>query len=177
MFVHVRLDGDVHAALPRLHERIQAMDANLPVLDGRPLRDQTEAGMSILQIAAGVLAVIGLIATLLAALGTYGMVSYGARQSEYEIGIRMAVGANRGDVVRRFLGRGLRLGAAGMVLGLAMSLAISRVLASLLYGVSATDILSLVSASAVIMIVVAAASLFPSWKAARLDPVTVLRHR
>jgi predicted permease len=177
MFVHVRTGGDARAALPRLRARIQAIDAHLPVLDGRPMREQTEAGISILQIAAGVLGVIGIVATLLAAFGTYGMVSYSARQSEHEIGIRMAVGANRGDVARRFLGRGLQLGAAGTVLGLVMSLAISRVLASLVYGVSTTDLVSLVSASAVIMTVVGVASLFPSWKAARLDPVRVLRHR
>ena len=177
MFVHVRSRGEVHAAIPQLRARIQAMDANLPILYARPLSEQTETGFAILQVAAGVLAVLGGIAALLAALGTYGMVSYSARQSEHEIGIRMAVGANRADVVRRFLGRGVRLGATGALLGLVASLAISRALVSLLYGVSATDFVSFSSASLTVMLVVGAASLIPALRASRTDPIAALRHR
>jgi predicted permease len=177
MFVHVRSRSEVAAAIPRLRARIQSMDANLPILDARPLREQTELGMSILQIAASVLAMIGVVAALLAALGTYGMVSYSARQSEHEIGIRVAVGANRGDVVRQFLARGLRLGAVGTVVGVVGATALSRALVSLLYGVSATDLVSFSSAAVTVMIVVAAASLIPAWRASRTDPISALRHR
>ncbi|HEY7185879.1 MAG TPA: FtsX-like permease family protein, partial [Vicinamibacterales bacterium] len=177
MFVHVRSRSEVAAAIPRLRARIQSMDANLPILDARPLREQTELGMSVLTITAGVLVVIGLVAALLAALGTYGMVSYSARQSEHEIGIRVAVGANRADVVRQFLVRGLRLGAIGTVAGVVGAAAVSRALVSLLYGVSATDLVSFSSASAAVMIVVAAASLIPAWRASRTDPIAALRHR
>jgi len=177
MIVHVRTRGDVHQALPRLRTRIQAMDANLPILDARPLREQTELGMSILQIAAGVLAVIGLVAALLAALGTYGMVSYSARQSAHEIGIRVAVGANRADIVRQFLMRGVRLGATGMILGTVGALFVARALISLLYGVSATDVVSFSAAALTVMLVVGAASLIPAWNASRTDPITALRHR
>jgi putative ABC transport system permease protein len=177
VFLHVRARGDMHAAIPQLRARIQTMDANLAILDARPLREQTEAGFTILQMAAGVLAVFGAVAALLAALGTYGMVSYSARQSEHEIGIRMAVGADRADVVRRFLGRGIRLGVVGTTLGIAGSLAVSRVLVSLLYGVSATDVASFATASVTVMTVVAVASLIPAWKASRTDPIAALRHR
>ena len=177
MFVHVRSRSEVAAAIPRLRARIQSLDANLPILDARPLREQTELGMSILQIAASVLAVIGVVAALLAALGTYGMVSYSARQSEHEIGIRVAVGANRADVVRQFLVRGLRLGAVGTVVGVVGAAALSRALVSLLYGVSATDLVSFSSASAAVMIVVGLASLIPAWRASRTDPIVALRHR
>src|SRR4030095_3129846 len=138
-FAHVRGHEDGGASLTRLRARVQAMDANLPILDARPLREQTELGFTVLAMAAGVIAVLGAVAALLAALGTYGMVSYSARQSEHEIGIRMAVGADRADVVRRFLGRGLRLGLSGAVLGIFSALLISRALVSLLYGVSAAD--------------------------------------
>jgi predicted permease len=177
MFVHVRGRDDAAAVLPRLRARIQSMDANLPILDARPLREQTELGFSILQMAAGVLAVLGAIAALLASLGTYGMVAYSARQSEHEIGIRMAVGADRGDVVRRLLGRGLRLGLAGIVLGIVSALVISRALVSLLYGVSPADPISFSAASAVVIVVVALASFVPAWKASRTDPIAALRHR
>ena len=177
MFVHVRARSEVATAIPRLRARMQSMDANLPILDARPLREQTELGMSVLQIAASVLAVIGVVAALLAALGTYGMVSYSARQSQHEIGIRVAVGANRTDVVRQFLARGLRLGAVGTVIGLIGAAALSRALVSLLYGVSATDLVSFSSASAMVLIVVGLASLIPAWRASRTDPIAALRHR
>jgi predicted permease len=177
MVVHVRSRSEVHAAIPRLLTRIRAMDANLPILDARPLREQTELGMSVLEIAAGVLAVIGAVAALLAALGTYGMVSYSARQSEHEIGIRVALGANRAAVARQFLARGLRLGIVGTLVGIAGSALLSRALVTLLYGVSATDLVSFSSASLTVMIVVAASSLIPAWRASRTDPMTALRHR
>jgi putative ABC transport system permease protein len=153
------------------------MDANLPILDARPLREQTELGFTVLAMAAGVIAVLGAVAALLAALGTYGMVSYSARQSAHEIGIRMAVGADRADVVRRFLGRGLRLGLTGAVLGIASALVISRALASLLYGVSAADPVSFTAASGIVIAVVGLASFVPAWKASRTDPMVALRHR
>jgi predicted permease len=177
MFAHVRWRGDAHTAIPQLRARIQALDANLPILYAAPLSEQTEAGFSILQVAANILAVLGGVAALLAALGTYGMVSYSARQSVHEIGIRIAVGANRADVVRRFVGRGLRLGAAGAAIGIIGALAMSRSLASLLYGVSATDVVSFSSALGAVLIVVAVASLLPAWKASRTDPIAALRHR
>ena len=89
----------------------------------------------------------------------------------------LAVGADRADVVRRFLGRGLRLGLTGAVLGIASALVISRALASLLYGVSAADPVSFTAASGVVMAVVGLASFVPAWKASRTDPMAALRHR
>jgi putative ABC transport system permease protein len=177
MFAHVRSADDVHTSLPRLRARLQNLDAHLAIPDARPLREQTEAGINILRIAAGMLAVIGGVAVLLAALGTYGMVSYAARQSEHEIGIRMAVGASGADIVRRFLGRGLQLGLAGTIVGIAGALVIARALVSLLYGVGATDLVSLSLASGTVMLVVTMASLIPAWKASRTNLLAALRHR
>jgi ABC-type antimicrobial peptide transport system permease subunit len=121
--------------------------------------------------------VFGVIAMLLTAIGTYGLVSYAARQSTHEIGIRIAIGANRSDLLRRFLGRGLRLGAVGALCGLAASLVIARLLTSLLYGVSPTDLVSFTGALAVVMTIVLIASLIPAWRASRTDPISALRHR
>jgi hypothetical protein len=177
LFVHVRTNVDVHQAIPQLRARIQATDANLPILDARPLREQTELGMSVLQIAASVLAVIGAVAALLAALGTYGMVSYSARQSAHEIGIRVAVGANRAAIVRQFVARGLRLGVTGIIVGVVGTLFVARALISLLYGVSATDLVSYSTAALTVMTVVGAASVIPAWSASKTDPITALRRR
>jgi predicted permease len=170
MFVHVRGAGPIPALIDRARARVRSMDANKPILDARPLIEQTQLGLSVLAMAAGVLAVIGAIAVLVAAFGTYGTVAYTVKQSEYEIGLRMAVGAGRRDVLGRFLGRGLRLGLAGAVIGAAASLAVARALASLLYGVSSTDPVSFASAMAVVLAAVCASSLVPAWRAARIDP-------
>lgn len=176
MIVHVRTKGDVRPALPRLRERVQAMDANLPIVDARPLREQTEAGLVTLEGTANMVIVIGIVAALLAALGTYGMVSYHARQSMHEIAIRVAVGANRADIIRQFLLRGLRLGTTGTVLGALSALAGARALVGLLYGVSPTDLLSFSAAALLVMAVVATASLIPAWKASKTDSIAALRH-
>lgn len=177
MFVHVRGAGPMPALIEQVRARVRSKDSNLPILDARPLTEQTQLGLSVLAMAAGVLAVIGAIAVLLAALGTYGTIAYAVKQSEHEIGVRMAIGAGRRSVVGAFLGRGLRLGCVGAAIGLAASLAVSRALAGLLYGVSGTDPLSIFSSMAVLLIAVCASSLAPAWRAARIDPAVALRRR
>ena len=114
---------------------------------------------------------------VLAGMGTYGLVSYTARQSTHEIGIRMALGAPRLSVVRGFLGRGLRLGVAGAALGIACALGATRLLGTVLFGVSATDPMSFTGALAVVLGGVALATLLPAWRASRTDPLRALRHQ
>jgi predicted permease len=177
MTLHVRSRDAAPGLLARIRTTMQAIDPNLPILTARMLSEQTAVALSVFSMAAGVLMTFGVVAMILTALGTYGLVSCAARQSTHEIGIRLAVGASRGGVVRRFLGRGLRLGAAGAVCGLVASLVVTRLLASLLYGVSATDAVSFTGASAVVMAIVLAASLIPAWRASRTDPIAALRHR
>jgi ABC-type antimicrobial peptide transport system permease subunit len=156
---------------------VQALDPNLPILDARMLSEQTRLALSVFEMAAGVLMAFAVVAMILTALGTYGLVSYTAKQSTHEIGIRIAIGANRSDVLRRFLGRGLRLGAIGAACGLVAAIALTRLLATLLYGVSATDTVSFAAASSTVLIIVLGASLIPAWRASRIDPIAALRHR
>jgi predicted permease len=175
MVVHVRTQEPIATALDRFRGVIQSLDANLPILQARPLTDLTRLALSVFGMASRLLTVFGGIALLLAALGTYGLVSYAAQQSTREIGIRMAVGANRTDVLGRFFGRGVRSGVIGALIGLAASLAASRALASLIYGVAATDAVSFSLASLAVLAVVAAASLIPAWRASRTNPIAALR--
>ena len=177
MTFHVRSRDAAPALLERVRAIVQRLDPNLPILNARMLTDQTRSALSVFSMAAGVLMTFGVIAMILTALGTYGMVSYAARQSTHEIGIRIAIGANRADVLRGFLGRGLRLGIVGAVCGLALSAAATRLLASLLYGVSPTDAASFTGASTLVMTIVLLASLIPAWRASRIDPSAALRHR
>jgi predicted permease len=177
MLVHVRGAGDPSALAERVRQRITALDRNVPILDARPLTEQTNLGASIYEAAARVLAFVGMAAMALAALGIYGLVAYTVRQSAHEIGIRVAVGAPRTHILWRFLRRGLRLGIGGVAAGTALSLATSRLLSSLLYGVAPTDVASFLAAAVAVLCVALAASLVPAWRAARLDPLVALRHQ
>src|SRR5206468_1315367 len=113
----------------------------------------------------------------LAEMGTYGLLSYAVKQSTHEIGIRMALGAPGLSIVRGFLARGLRLGAIGAAMGIVAALAVSRLLISVLFGVSATDAVSFGRALALVLSVVLVATIVPAWRAARTNPLTALRHQ
>ena len=121
--------------------------------------------------------IFGLAGMALAALGTYGLVSYTVRQSTREIGIRMALGANHFMVVRGFLARGLRLGLIGAALGIVTALSASGLLSSVLFGVSTTDVMAFMQALAIVLGVVAVATIVPAWRATRTKPLNALRHQ
>jgi ABC-type antimicrobial peptide transport system permease subunit len=116
------------------------------------------------------------IALLLAAIGIYGLMSYTVEQRSHEIGVRMALGAGRGDVLRLFVVQGLRLTLAGVVLGLGAAYGLTRLLAGLLFGVKATDPLTFGSVAAVLTAVALAAVYFPARRATRVDPIITLRY-
>jgi predicted permease len=176
--LHVRGRGlDERTLIETARAGVASVDPTMPILLSTMLREQTKLGLTMFEIAGGVLSVFGVIAMALAALGTYGLIAYAAKQSTHEIGIRMAVGASRGHVARRFLQRGLRLGAIGALLGLLAAGALTRLLAGLIYGVSVFDAVSFVSALAAVLVAVLAASSIPAWRASRTDPIAALRHR
>jgi ABC-type antimicrobial peptide transport system permease subunit len=133
-------------------------------------------GLGIYDITARVLGIVGLAGIGLMALGIYGLVAYTVRQSGHDTGIRMAVGATRTRIVGRFVLRGLWLGIAGAALGIAGAVALTQLMATVLYGVDATDTVSFVAAATAVLATTLAASLVPAWRASRADPLTVLRH-
>jgi ABC-type antimicrobial peptide transport system permease subunit len=114
-------------------------------------------------------------ALLLAAIGTYGVLSYGVTQQRREIGIRMALGAERGLVLRSVLAHGLKLTCVGLVTGLAGALVLTRLMETLLFGVRPSDPATLAGVVALIIAVAAAACLVPAVRAARVDPMVALR--
>jgi ABC-type antimicrobial peptide transport system permease subunit len=119
--------------------------------------------------------VLGLLALVLAASGIYGVVAYRTQLRTHEIGIRVALGASRSDVLRLVLGQGLRLTAAGLVVGLALSLVFTRFLRGLLYGVSATDPLTVLCVVALLAAIAILACYLPALRAMRVNPVTAMR--
>ena len=177
MILHTRGPAPVAVLVDQGRARVAALDADLPILYARSLADSTRGALILLELMASMLFVFGVAGIALAAMGTYGLVSYTVKQRTHEIGIRMALGASGLSIVRGFLGRGMRLGAIGAAVGSVAALAVTRLLSSVLYGVSATDATSFASALALVLGVVIAATLLPAWRAARTNPLTALRHQ
>jgi ABC-type antimicrobial peptide transport system permease subunit len=122
-----------------------------------------------------VLGVFGGFALLLAAIGLYGLIAYSVSQRQAEFGVRMALGAGPGRLVRSVVGNGLRLAGIGIALGLIVAVAAARVLASLLFGVGAADPVTLGGASLVFLLTAGLAALVPARRASRTDPLRALR--
>jgi ABC-type antimicrobial peptide transport system permease subunit len=118
----------------------------------------------------------GLLALLLAAVGIYGVISYSVGQRTREIGIRMALGAQRGKVFEMILRQGLMLAGSGIALGVVAALGVGRMLAGFLYGVGASDPLTFISLTIFLAAVALAASFFPARRAAKIDPMRALRY-
>ena len=177
MVLHSQGPSPIEVLVDQARAAVTRLDANLPILYAHRLDNRIKGATLLFNLTATMLLVFGATGMALAALGTYGLVSYTVTQSTHEIGIRMALGAPRFSVVRRFLARGLRLGAIGAAVGIVVALALSRLLGTLLFGVSATDAVSFARAVALVLSVVVVATLVPAWRAARTDPLTALRHR
>jgi predicted permease len=177
MTLHTRGAAPVDRLVDQARASVAALDADLPILNAKPMADAMRGALILLNLTAAMLFVFGVAGIALAAMGIYGLVSYTVKQSTHEIGIRMALGAPRLTVVRGFLGRGLRLGAIGAALGIVAALSVSRLLGSVLFGVSATDAVSFVRALAVVVGGVVVATIVPAWRAARTNPLSALRHQ
>ena len=177
MIVYTRGAAPVDQLVDQLRRHVTTLDADLPILYARPMSELVIGALLFFNLTAKMLFLFGAVGMALAAMGTYGLVSYVVRQSTHEIGIRMALGASRGSVVRAFLGRGVRLGAIGVAVGIVAALGVSRLLGSVLFGVSATDATSFARALAIVLGGVIVATLIPAWRASRTDPLRALRHQ
>src|SRR5262249_16596382 len=171
MILHTRGSVPVERLIDRARGYVAAIDAELPVQSARSLADHLRGAFIFYELTATMLFVFGVSGMALAGLGTYGLVSYIVKQSTHEIGIRMALGASGSSVVRRFLSRGLRLGAIGAAIGVVAAVGLGGLLQNVLYGVSATDAPSFARALAgVISGLVVATILSASCAALRQTP-------
>ena len=172
----VRLDGMNPAqVLPALRQRIAAIDSALPLVRVRPMTDIVIASTGETRLSSVLTSVFALVAALLASLGIYSLIAYSVAQRSREIGIRVALGADRSSVVRMVVGEGLTLAAIGLVVGVAGAFLLTRTLRTLLYEVSPTDPSVLAMTCAGLLGVAALASVVPAIRALRVDPAIALR--
>ncbi|HTP88644.1 MAG TPA: ABC transporter permease [Bryobacteraceae bacterium] len=171
----VRTMGDPLEALPLMREQVKQMDPAVGVYDAMPMAESVQAALFGLRIAASLLAALGTIALVLAAVGLYGVMAYSVSQRTQEIGIRMALGARPRDVLAMTVGQGMRITLIGLAAGVVAALAVTRVVAGVLVHVSATDPLVFIGAAAFLALVALAASYIPARRATRIDPNVALR--
>jgi predicted permease len=175
MNVVVRSDLPLESLAPEYRRIVRGLDASLPVVRLRSMDEVIGAAVAEPRFMTMLLGLFAGLALVLAAIGTYGVLSYLVSERFQEIGIRMALGADRAKILGLVLRRGLLLSGAGLAIGLAGSFAVTRVMATLLYGVAPTDPVTLASVSAVIVAVALAACLVPALRATRINPIAALR--
>jgi predicted permease len=172
------LRGDLEAAqIPdELREQVLSIDPTLPVFGPQILNETISASLSQRRFSMEIVALFALTALLLTALGIYGVISYIVSERTHEIGIRLALGAQRSNILRMVLRQGLALALGGAVLGLVGALIVSHLMAGLLYGVRPTDAVTFTSVAVLLIGVALLACYFPARRALRVDPLVTLRH-
>ena len=174
MILEVRTDGEPQAVIPAVRREVASLDPDLPVQTGTM---EDALGVSLLPQRAGatLLGIFSFLGLVLAAVGLYGVVAYAVTQRTRELGIRVALGAESRDIYRVVLRHGMTLTFVGLIIGIGISLVVTRLARGLLFGVSPVDPLTLGVVAAILAVVALVASIVPARRATRVDPVQALR--
>jgi len=164
------------AVVPELRAAVESLDRNLPLLDVRTQKQQIDSTMREQAVLAELSGCFGLLALVLASIGMYGIMAYSVSRRTNEIGIRMALGAQPGRVLRMVMREASWMVAIGVVVGLGGAMALGGVIASMLYGLKGWDPVTFAVSSGLLMLVGLGASWIPAQRAAGVDPMRALRH-
>jgi predicted permease len=174
--LHVRTTGNPEAVVATTRAALQSLDPNLAITNVFTIDQIMSQALWAPRMGGFLLALFGALALVLSAVGVYGVLSYSVNQQTREIGLRMALGAQRGDVMRLILGQGLRLTVAGLGLGVLAALGLMRVLVSLLFDVRAYDPLTYTAVTLLLTVVALIACYIPARRAMKVDPMVALRY-
>jgi len=155
---------------------LSQFDPDHPAGQLETMDDTKAASLTDWRFRAVLLTLFGGLALFIATIGVYGVISYWVAQRTHEIGIRMTLGAKRGDVLRLVLGQGARLALVGVIIGVAVALGLTRFMADMLYGVKASDPLTFAATAALLLLVAVVACYVPARRAMRVDPMVALRY-
>ena len=176
MTLVARTTGDPLAISGTVREQVRSLDSEQPLYNLRSLEQVLVGSIARPRFNLFLIAILGGVALLLATIGIYGVISYSVVQRTHEIGIRIALGAKHGDVVRLVVGQGIFLAAVGLGMGLVAAIAVTRAMAALLYGISATDPATFLGVAFVLGGIALLASYIPARRATRIDPMIALRY-
>jgi putative ABC transport system permease protein len=176
MTIVVRTAGDPAAMAATVREQVRALDKNLPVTHVRTMEDVFHTSVAQPRFSMLVVGLFAALALVLAVVGIYGVMAYSVSRRAHEIGVRMALGARTGQVLKLVLKEGMTLTLAGIAIGLLGAFALTRVLASLLFGVSTKDPFTFVAVSVLLAVVAFVACYIPARRATKVDPLVALRY-
>lgn len=176
VFLVVRTDGDPKGLVPGIRARLRSLDKDIPISQVQTMEEVVSGSLAQRRLNMSLLVVFAALAAVLAAVGIYAVMAYMVAQRTHEIGIRLAVGARSIDVLKMVLGEGAKLALIGVAIGLVAAFALTRIIAGLLYGVSAVDPITFVCISVLLAVVALLASYLPARRASRVDPIFALRN-
>jgi predicted permease len=175
MILVARTSVDPEKMFQSVRAAVVALDPEIPMFDTKTLEDHVGISLFLQRMAATLLSIFGLLALSLAAIGLYGVMAYSVNRRTRELGIRVSVGAKRRDIFKLILGQGLAISAVGLLAGLVVALAVTRLTTNLLYGVSATDPVTFIAIALLLLCVTLLACYFPARRATKVEPTIALR--
>jgi putative ABC transport system permease protein len=175
LVVVVKSSNDPHSLISSVNREVSAMDQELPVFSVKTMEEYISASVAAPRFNTTLLSIFAAVALVLTIIGLYGVMSYSVAQRTNEIGIRMALGAQTRDVLRLIVKQGITLVLIGLGLGMVGALALTRLLATLLFGVTTKDPITFISIGALLSFVALLACYVPAWRATRVDPLEALR--